>query len=153
MSEHTANIIWTRSSNDFDYNAFSRAHTWSFPGGEIVPASSAPDFRGDPERVNPEEALVAAVSSCHMLTFLAIAARKRFVVERYTDHPAGVLTKNEGGKLWVSRVTLRPAVLFSGERRPRPEEIEAMHRSAHDHCIVAASLRSEVLIEPQPAAQ
>ena len=148
MSEHTAEIVWTRSSNDFDHARFNRDHAWTFQGGVVVPASSAPDFHGNPAYLNPEDAFVAALSSCHMLTFLAIAARKRFIVERYADHPVGVLSKNEGGKLWLSRVTLRPDVVFSGEKRPTAEEIDGMHHSAHAHCIIASSARTEVVIEP-----
>ncbi|HKU43833.1 MAG TPA: OsmC family protein [Polyangiales bacterium] len=149
MSEHTANVEWTRNGEDFQFDRFSRAHHWSFEGGVVVPASAAPDFHGDPKRVDPEQAFVASLSSCHMLTFLAIAARKRFVVESYTDHAVGVLTKNERGKPWMSRVSLRPKVVFSGEKRPTQEEIAALHRSAHENCFIALSVRSEVVVEPQ----
>lgn len=149
MSEHIANIAWTRSGADFQYDRFDRAHTWTFEGDVIVPASAAPDFHGDAKRVNPEQALVAALSSCHMLTFLAIAARKRFVVESYTDRAVGQLTKNERGKLWLSQVSLRPKVVFSGEKRPTHEEVAALHRSAHENCFIALSVRTEVVVEPQ----
>lgn len=149
MSEHTANILWKRDSDEFRYEHFSRSHTWTFDGGVVVPATSAPAFYGTPERVDPEEALVAALSSCHMLTFLAIAARKRFIVEQYSDEARGVLTKNEQGKLWMSQVTLRPKAIFSGEKRPTAEEIARMHHTAHENCFIALSVRSEVLVEPQ----
>jgi organic hydroperoxide reductase OsmC/OhrA len=148
MSEHIARILWQRSAEDFRYEHFSRAHTWTFDGGVVVPATAAPAFHGDPERVDPEEAFVASLSSCHMLTFLAIAARKRFVVEQYSDEACGVLTKNEQGKLWISRVTLRPRVVFSGEKRPTAAEIDAMHHSAHENCFIALSVKSEVTVEP-----
>ena len=149
MSEHTATILWKRSSEYFHADTFSRAHTWTFDSGVVVPATSAPAFHGDLERVDPEEAFVAALSSCHMLTFLAIAARKRFVVEQYTDHALGTLNKNERGKLWIDRVTLRPKVVFSGEQRPTAAEVSAMHHSAHENCFIALSARSEVIVEPQ----
>ena len=100
---------------EFTYETYNRAHEVKFGGGEVVPWSAAPEFKGDAERVNPEEAYVASLSTCHMLTFLAIAARKRFVVDSYMDEASGVMEKNEGGKYWVSRVTLRPNVTFSGD--------------------------------------
>lgn len=149
MSDYNANITWTRGGAEFDYDHFSRAHSWTFDSGVVVPATSAPDFHGDRDRVNPEEALVAALSSCHMLTFLVIAARKRFIVESYADNATGVMTKNERGKLWISRVTLRPKIVFSGEKRPTPEEVASLHRSAHENCFIAHSVRTEVVIESQ----
>jgi len=133
----------------FHFDHYSRAHTWSFDSGVVVPATAAPAFHGDPERVDPEEAFVASLSSCHMLTFLAIAARKRFIVEQYRDEALGVLSKNEHGKLWMSHVSLRPKVVFSGEKRPADTEIAAMHHSAHENCFIALSVRSEVTVEPQ----
>lgn len=148
MSEHTATIVWNREGEEFSYEHYSRSHTWTFDGGVVVPGTAAPAYRGDPKRVDPEEAFVAALSSCHMLTFLAIAARKRFIVEQYSDEAIGVLTKNERGKLWMSRVTLRPKVVFSGAKRPTPEEVVAMHHSAHENCFIALSVRTEVLVEP-----
>jgi organic hydroperoxide reductase OsmC/OhrA len=149
MSEHTATILWNRDSEEFRYEHFSRSHTWTFDSGVVVPATAAPAYHGDPTRVDPEEAFVAALSSCHMLTFLAIAARKRFTVEQYSDEACGVLTKNEQGKPWISRVTLRPKVVFSGAKRPTPDEVTAMHHSAHENCFIALSARSEISVEPQ----
>lgn len=149
MSEYTANINWTRAGEEFHSDHYSRAHSWTFDSGVVVPATAAPEFHGDRDRVDPEEALVASLSSCHMLTFLAIAARKRFVVESYADQATGVMTKNELGKPWISRVTLRPKVVFSGQKRPTTEEIAGMHRSAHENCFIAHSVRSEVVVEPQ----
>jgi organic hydroperoxide reductase OsmC/OhrA len=149
MSEHIANILWNRGAGEFRFEHFSRAHTWTFDAGVVVPATSAPAFHGDPERVDPEEAFVAALSSCHMLTFLAIAARKRFTVEQYSDEARGALTKNEQGKFWISRVTLSPKVVFSGEKRPTNAEIAAMHHTAHENCFIALSVRTEVSVEPQ----
>ena len=148
MSEHLATIRWQRSTPDFQYETYNRAHEWSFDAGIKLRASASLAFRGDADCVDPEEALVASLSGCHLLTFLAIAARKRFVVDRYEDDAVGVMTKNEQGKLWVSRVTLRPKVLFSG-RQPTREELSAMHASAHENCFVGQSVKSEVVIEPR----
>lgn len=147
MSEYRATAHWRRTSSDFSYDAYNRAHEVRVGGGQIVPFSSAPEFRGEPDRVNPEEALVAALSSCHMLTFLAIASRKRFVVDSYDDEAVGVMTKNEQGRLWVSKVTLKPVVRFGGEKHPSAEELAAMHHSAHENCFIANSVKTDVIVE------
>lgn len=144
MSEHHATISWKRTSASFDYDHYNRAHEWRVDGGVVIPASSAPLFKGDMDRVDPEEAFVASLSSCHMLTFLAIAARKRFVVDEYVDEAFGVMTKNEKGKFWVSKVTLRPRIVFGGERKPTAEEIDAMHHSAHENCFIANSVTTTI---------
>ena len=148
MSEHRATIRWTRETESFAYDDYSRSHSWAFPGGTVVEAASAPDYLGDPDRVDPEEALVAAISSCHMLTFLALASKKRFVVDRYDDPAVGVMEKNEDGKLAVTRVVLRPSVAFSGARQPSPEDLERMHHQAHEHCFIANSVRTRIDVEP-----
>lgn len=147
MSEHHSKITWSRGDHEYTYDTYSRDHTWSFPGGETVPASSAPDFLGSPERVDPEEALVAALSSCHMLTFLALAARKRLVVESYDDAAVGTLEKNEDGRLAMTRVVLRPRIVWGGEA-PDAEAIEKMHHKAHEQCFIANSVKTEVVVEP-----
>lgn len=149
MSEHLATVTWKRSSADYTAQTYNRAHEWSFDGGVIVPASSAPLYRGDADRVDPEEALVAALASCHMLTFLFEAARKKFVVDSYEDHAVGVMTKNERGKLWISRVTLRPRIGFGGSKPPTAEELAALHERAHDNCFIAHSVKAEVVVEPR----
>src|SRR5258706_12765858 len=123
MSEHRARIHWARKGEAFTYGGYARAHRWRFHGGAEVEASAAPEYRGDAALPNPEEALVAALSSCHMLTFLAIAARKRLTVESYEDDAVGHMEKNAEGKLAVTRVELRPRIVFSGERRPTSAEI------------------------------
>ena len=146
MSEHAATISWERTSDDFSYEAYSRDHTWTFESGVGVAASAAPDYAGDPSRVDPEEAFVASVASCHMLTFLAIAARKRLVVDRYRDAAVGSMEKNEEGRLAVTKVTLRPVVSFC-DGPPAPEVIEKMHAQAHRGCFIANSVRSEIRIE------
>ena len=146
MSEHVAEIDWQRGEAEFRYETYPRDHLWRFGGGVEVPASSAPDFLGSASRVDPEEALVAALSSCHMLTFLALAARKRIVVESYRDRAVGTLAKNEAGRLAVARVSLRPEVRFA---EPQSEEVVArLHQQAHEHCFIANSVTTEVLVEP-----
>lgn len=146
MSEHRVTVAWERTTEDFVYESYSRSHTWEFEGGHTVPASAAPGFRGDPERVDPEEAFVAALSSCHMLTFLAIAAKKRLVVDGYRDEAVGHLEENAEGKLAMTRVVLRPQVTF--REPPAPEAIERMHHQAHEHCFIASSVKTDVRVEP-----
>lgn len=147
MHEYRATTNWQRTSQDFTYDTYNRAHEVTFGGGEAVPWSAAPEFKGDALRVNPEEAFVASISTCHLLTFLALAARKRFVVDTYVDAASGVMERNSKGRYWVSRVTLRPKVTFSGERQPSPDEISALHDAAHDNCFIANSVTSEISVE------
>jgi organic hydroperoxide reductase OsmC/OhrA len=147
MSEHAAKIAWSRGDRDFTYEKYSRDHTWSFDGGVEVHATAAAAFLGNPALVDPEEAFVAAVSSCHMLTFLAIAAKRRFVVDRYEDAATGFMEKNEAGKLAVTRVTLRPAVQFA-EKGPSAEELAHLHHLAHESCFIANSVRTAISVEP-----
>ena len=147
MSEHVATIRWRRESVDFTYDTYNRAHTWTFDGGVTVPGSAAPAFLGDPDRVDPEEAFVAALSSCHMLTFLALAARKRFVVDSYTDDAVGLMEKGETGRLWVSTVTLRPRVTFAADAAPDPAQLDRLHAQAHDHCFIANSVKTTVRVD------
>jgi organic hydroperoxide reductase OsmC/OhrA len=147
MSEYRAKTVWRRTTPDFVYDTYNRAHEVRMGGGQIVPWSGAPEFKGEAERVNPEEALVAALSTCHMLTFLAIAARKRFTVDLYEDEAVGTMTKNEKGKLWVSRVVLAPKLVFGGGHKPSDAEISAMHHSAHENCFIANSVKTEIVIE------
>ncbi len=148
MSEHRATIAWKRSSADFKYETYNRDHMWHIDGGIDVPASAAPEFRGTMDRVDPERALVASLSSCHMLTFLAIAARKRLVVDAYEDDASGVMTKNAKGKLFVSHVTLRPRIAWGGTA-PSGEEIAKMHHRAHEECFIANSVLTEIAVEPR----
>lgn len=147
---YTATIHWERRGGDFLGSAYDRGHTWSFDGGITVPASSSPLVVPLPysreEAVDPEEAFVAAIASCHMLVFLAIAAKKRFLIERYEDVAQGVMTKNEAGKLWVSRVVLDPQIAWGGERRPDAETIASMHHLTHRECFIANSVRTEIVV-------
>jgi organic hydroperoxide reductase OsmC/OhrA len=148
MSEHKASLAWNRDRDDFKYPTYTRDHTWSFPGGETVPASAAPEFLGNAERVDPEEAFVAAISACHMLTFLAVAAKRRFLVDTYSDDAVGYMNKNAAGKLAITLVELRPRITFSGETLPTPEQIESMHHLSHQECFIANSVTSEIVVLP-----
>lgn len=149
MSEHKAEIRWRRTGDDFAYETFDRTHRWRFAGGAALDASSAPEYRGRAELPNPEEALVVALSSCHMLTFLAVAARRRFVVDAYEDDAVGHLEKNADGKLAITRVELRPRATFSGEKRPTPEDVARLHEVAHRECFIANSVKTEVSVTPR----
>jgi len=149
MSEHHAQIRWSRTSADFAYDTYNRAHEISFKNGDIVlPASSAPDFKGNAERVDPEEAFVASLSSCHMLTFLAICARKKLVVDGYDDDAVGTLEKNENRKLWMSRVVLRPRVRFAPGTSVDAATLAHLHHDAHENCFIALSVKTDVSVEP-----
>jgi len=153
--EYRATIRWTRDGAVFSDNRYSRGHLWMFDGGIEVPGSASPSVVPLPlsreDAVDPEEAFVAAVSSCHMLTFLSIAAKKRFVVDRYEDKALGVMTPNEKGKLFVSKVTLDPVIEFSGEKRPTPEQIADMHHLAHKECFIANSVLTEIVVAGIPS--
>ena len=147
MSEHKVSLEWKRESEQFTYESYNRDHMLTFEGGARVPVSAAPAYRGNPALVNPEEGLVAALSSCHMLTFLAVAAKKRFVVDRYSDRAVGFLEKNQKGRLAITRVILHPRVEFSGPALPGPKEIAELHEQAHSGCFIANSITTEVTIE------
>lgn len=144
--------MWLRGDQDFLSQRYSRKHLLKFDGGLEVPGSSSPHVvrvpLSDPAAVDPEELLVAALSSCHMLWFLAIAAKQKFVVDSYRDLAEGVMEKNAAGKFAISVVTLRPEVKFSGDNIPTRAELEAMHDEAHEECNIANSVRSEVRCEP-----
>jgi organic hydroperoxide reductase OsmC/OhrA len=148
MSEHGVTVTWRRTSVSFDYEVYNRDHAWSFDGGVQVRASAAPAYHGDPDYVDPEEAYVAALSGCHMLTFLAIASRKRLIVDAYEDHATGFLEKNAQGKLAVTRVVLQPRVRFGGSAAPSHDELARLHEQAHHGCIIANSVLTTVTVEP-----
>lgn len=152
MHEYQAQIHWQRDAQPFTDNRYSRAHAWQFDGGLTVPASSSPLSVPLPmsvaANVDPEEALVAAASSCHMLFFLWLACKKGFTVDAYTDHAVGIMDKNELGKMAITRITLRPQIVFSGERQPDAQQLAQLHHQSHEDCYIANSLRAEILIEP-----
>jgi organic hydroperoxide reductase OsmC/OhrA len=148
MSEHRVDVTWERQGGPFEYESFDRTHRWSFPGGAGLEASSAPEYNGRADLPNPEQALAVALSSCHMLTFLSLAARKRLVVERYRDEASAWLGKDAEGRLAVTRVVLRPQIEFAGGS-PASEVLARLHEQAHKHCFIANSVRTEVVVEPR----
>ena len=151
MSQHLATIHWTRPQDEkFTDSRYSRAHTWTFDGGVRVPASSAlssvPPPYSKAENVDPEEALVAAASSCHMLAFLYLAAKAGLVVDSYDDAAVGAMSRNSRGRLAVTSVLLSPEVVFSGSRSPSEAEVTALHHEAHEECYIANSISSEITV-------
>jgi len=152
MARYSATIRWQRGEQRFTDNRYSRAHTWTFDGGIVVPGSSSPHVvpvpGSDPHAVDPEEAFVASLSSCHMLWFLSIAAGRGFRVDDYADEALGTMARNAEGKLAMTRVVLRPRVVFSGDPRPGPADLAAMHHEAHAECFIANSVKTEVTCEP-----
>lgn len=156
MAEYKATIHWqcTSSSAEFLKGRYSREHTWTFDGGVTVPASPAPSSVpapwSNPASVDPEEAFVAAVSSCHMLTFLFLACKAGFQVDRYEDEASGVMTKNERGVRWVSRIVLRPKIVYGRDHLPTAAEVDRLHRLSHEQCYIANSIRTEVVVESAP---
>lgn len=146
MSEHKARISWARNSSPFEYQSYSRDHTWSLSGLDF-PASAAPDYLGSESRADPEQAYVAALSSCHMLTFLAIAAKRRIVVESYIDEAVGYLEKDRDGNLSITRVVLKPRIQFAAGDAPQATELEKLHHGAHKNCFIASSVKTRVDIE------
>jgi organic hydroperoxide reductase OsmC/OhrA len=151
MSEHLATIRWECRGPDFLRGRYSRAHTWTFDGGATVPASPSPAVVpapwSDAAHVDPEEAFVASVASCHMLTFLWLAGRAGFAAASYEDAAVGTMTKNERGVPWVSAITLRPRIVWSGEKQPTPADLDRLHHAAHEQCFIANSIRTEVRVE------
>lgn len=150
MSEHKALISWNRTTPDFLKGKYSREHTWTFDGGVTVPASPAPSGvpipLSNPACVDPEEAFVAAVSSCHMLTYLFLAYKQGFQIDTYRDEAVGVLTKNENGVPWVSAITLHPQIAFSGDKLPSAADVEKLHHLAHEQCYIANSIKTKVTV-------
>jgi len=147
MSEHKVIISWQGRSEGFSYDNYDRTHQWEFEGGIQVKASAAPEYLGKSEYVNPEEALAASLSSCQMLTFLAIASLNKYTVESYEDEAVAVLEKNNDGKMAITKVYLRPKVVFNSNI-PDNNKITAMHHKAHSQCFIANSVLTEVIIEP-----
>ena len=154
MSEYGAVIRWQKAENEaFSDNQYSRGHTWEFDGGVIVPASSSPHVVPLPlsveENVDPEEAFIAALSSCHMLTFLGIAAKLKYVIESYVDDAIGVLEEDESGRSSVTKVTLRPDIVFSGTKVPTAKQLDKPHHFAHKNCFIANSVKTEIVIRTE----
>ena len=153
MSKHTARVTWERGDQAFTDNRYSRAHAWRFDGGAEVRGSSSPDVvkppLSDPAGVDPEEAFIASLSSCHMLWFLSLAAAKKFRVDSYDDEAEGVMGKDAQGRVAMTHVTLRPMIRFSGDLMPTPADTEALHHAAHEHCFIANSVKTDVRVEPR----
>jgi organic hydroperoxide reductase OsmC/OhrA len=146
MSEHKVTLKWERGGAEFSYQKYPLDHTWSFDGGHTMIATAAPAYLGNPANVDPEEAFVAALSSCHMLTFLAIACKQKLVLDSYEDAAVGHMEKNVDGKMAITRVELRPKITWSGDRRPSAEELDKMHHSAHENCFIANSVKTHVTV-------
>ncbi len=146
MSNHTTVLSWKRTTTDFQYATYVRDHALTFGTGRAIEVSSAPEYKGNPSLPNPEELLVGALSSCHMLTFLAVAARDGLVVDSYDDAALGVLEKNESGRLAVTHVTLRPKVTFAGSQ-PDAEKVRQLHDVSHKGCFIAQSVKTVVTVE------
>lgn len=150
MSKHKATIRWKRTSADFLSGKYSREHNWHFDGGLTVPASPSPSLvpvpYSNPAHIDPEEAFVASVSSCHMLTYLFLASQHGFQVDSYDDEATGVMRKNERGASWVSVVLLHPRIAYSGEKLPAPADEERLHHLAHEQCFIANSIKTEVKV-------
>jgi organic hydroperoxide reductase OsmC/OhrA len=152
MSVYTTAVRWRRKPDErFLDGRYSRAHEWAFDGGARVAASSSPHVVplpfSDPAGVDPEEALAASLASCHMLFFLDFARRAGFLVDAYEDEAEGVMQAGPDGRAWMARVTLKPHVVFTGDKRPRRADVDALHRRAHEACYIANSVKSEVRVE------
>jgi organic hydroperoxide reductase OsmC/OhrA len=156
MSTYTASTHWQRGAQPFLDKRYSRQHRWSFDCGLEIPGSSSPSVvpvpMSNPACVDPEEAFVASLSSCHLLSFLSVAASAGYLVDAYEDHALGHLERNAEGKLAMTRVTLMPHVTFSGEKVPSAAQLQALHHAAHEACFIASSVRTEVSCEPRLAA-
>lgn len=149
MHEYKIKLKWLADSEDFSYKNYTRTHEWIFGGGISIKASAAPEYLGNVEYANPEEAFIASLASCHLLTFLAIASYKKFAIKTYEDHAVGFVGKNKSNKMAVLKVILKPLIEFTGDNRPTPEELTSMHEKAHSECFISNSVNSEVVVEPQ----
>jgi organic hydroperoxide reductase OsmC/OhrA len=147
MSEHSVDLEWQAGDQAFTYETYSREHRLRFDNGLSIDASAAPSYFGNTAAIDPEEMLVASLSSCHMLTFLAVASKRGYNVVRYTDHAVGYLAKNPEGKLAVTAVTLNPRVQFQGEKHPSAAELDTLHHKAHENCFIANSVRCEMTVK------
>ena len=154
MADHLykATVAWRRGDGDFAKGRYSRAHVWHFDGDIDVPASASPlvvpkPF-ADENAIDPEEAFVASLSSCHMLTFVDMARRAGFVVDAYDDTAEGEMERLGAGRWWVAKVTLRPRIAFSGERQPAPADLDDLHHKAHEACFIANSVKTRIEVEP-----
>ncbi len=153
MSNYFATIKWQRQSNEiFSDNKYSRAHNWEFDGGEIIPASSSPLVVPLPysvsANVDPEEAFIASLASCHMLFFLSFAATKKYTIDSYCDNATGIMQINKEKQMAMTDVTLCPKIVFSGDKKPTSAQIDKIHHNAHKHCFIANSVKTKIHIKP-----
>jgi organic hydroperoxide reductase OsmC/OhrA len=150
MAQHKAKIEWKCTTTEFRLGKYTREHTWSFDGGLNVAASAAPAVvpapYSNPANVDPEEAFVASISSCHMLTFLHVARLAGFQVESYEDEAVGEMAKNDRGVAWVAVVTLNPKIVYSGDKKPSHEQEAQLHHKAHDGCFISQSVKTEIKV-------
>jgi organic hydroperoxide reductase OsmC/OhrA len=151
MSQHTITLQWIRNTPDFNYSSYSRNHIIKYGEGSTICASSAPEYYGDPKCLDPEQAFVMSVSSCHMLTFLALTSKKGYIVDKYLDNAFGELGKNNLGKTAMVKIELSPEVYFSGENLPSLEKYFDLHTQAHKACFIANSIAScvKVIVNPK----
>ncbi|MBB5032407.1 OsmC family protein [Prosthecobacter vanneervenii] len=153
MSTHTATIRWKNQGPDFLSRRYSREHALHFDGGAVMPGSPSPHIVpapwSNPAGIDPEELFVASVSSCHMLWFLHVACDAGFLPESYEDAAEGIMTQNERGVLWISRITLHPKIIWGGEKQPSATEVEHLHHLAHEQCFIANSIKTDVIVQPE----
>lgn len=151
MSEYNATVFWERNGQKFTDNRYNRSHEWHFDGGKVISASSSPQVvpvpLSNPAAVDPEEAFIVSLSSCHMLWFLSIAAKRGFIVDNYRDKAEGVIKKDASGRLAITEVTLNPRVIYAGGACPGAEEDTAIHHEAHEQCFIANSVRTTITIQ------
>jgi organic hydroperoxide reductase OsmC/OhrA len=143
MSQHTIELRWTREA-EFEYAKYNRGHLLTFSGSQVLQNSAAPEFMGDADKSNPEELMLGALASCHMLTFLAVSAKTGYMIESYSDKAVALLDKNEEGRTAITQIDLYPQVEFLGEKRPTADELKALHEKAHRNCFIANSIKSKV---------
>ncbi len=144
MSQHQIQLFWQRNTSDFEYKTYTRNHTWKFKNGVTIQASAAPGFRGDANAIDPEEAYVASLSSCHMLTFLAICAKEKIIVNSYEDEAVGYLERNESKKYVITKVILKPKVIFDEGMNVSQEKLEELHHISHQECFIANSVKTKI---------
>jgi len=145
MSEHKTVLKWQRDNSGFSYKEYPRDHQWNFPrSGQSLRASAAPEYLGSANSTDPEEAFTAALASCHMLTFLAIASMSGYIVDSYEDEAIGFLEKGENKKPWLAKIKMSPKIVFSGSKQPGAEELEKLHEKAHHECFLANSVKTEI---------
>tara|TARA_B100000745_G_scaffold160087_1_gene104752 strand:- start:816 stop:1277 length:462 start_codon:yes stop_codon:yes gene_type:complete len=151
MSEYLATVEWSRGDQHFLDNQYSRAHRWHFDGGLSIAASSSPHVvpcpYSDASNVDPEEAFIASLSSCHMLFFLSLAAKAGFIIDQYCDNAVGYMEQDGDGKIWMTRVVLHPDIRFGGDNQPTREQLAHLHHQSHQRCFIANSVKTEVTIE------